>query len=234
MDSIQKRIDAFVRLGDLLSQSSDGIDQVLLEAKSVNPWFTEKSIRNAIDGIVSHFLNQEKLEKWINSYPSNRSKKYNVATVLAGNIPLVGFHDILAILLSGNTAMIKPSSKDIVLIRYIVNLLYKIDPSFENSLAIVNQLSNYDAVIATGSNNSGQYFKKYFSNVPNIIRGNRNSIAILSGNESKEELRALGEDIFTYYGLGCRNVSKIYIPEEYNINGLLEILHEFNKVIKSI
>jgi hypothetical protein len=230
MNSLQHRIDHFVELGKRLNDSYSEANPVISKAKAANPWFTEESIRTAMEGIIHNYLDQEKLRNWVDQYEITSLSSKTVGTVLAGNIPLVGFHDMLSIIIAGHKAMIKPSSKDYILINHIVELLNDINPSVKDHIKIVDKLSNYDAIIATGSNNSGQYFRKYFKNVPHIIRGNRNSVGIISGNETKEDLVLLGKDIFTYYGLGCRNVSKLYLPKSYDIQELLEALHEYNNV----
>lgn len=147
-----------------------------------------------------------------------RYNKKKVGLILAGNIPLVGFHDILAVLIAGFTAQIKVSSDDAGLTSFLLNALVEIEPQFATQIEVVERLKDFDLIIATGSDNSSRYFEYYFGQKPNIIRKNRNSIAILTGRESREQLEALGHDIFDYFGLGCRSVSKLYIPKDYPID----------------
>ena len=164
-------------------------------------------------------------------YYNNKNKQ--VALVLAGNIPLVGFHDLLAVLLSGNSALVKLSSNDNVLLPAIVEILEALTPGMKALVQFEEgMLPEFDAVIATGSNNTARYFEYYFGNKPNIIRKNRNSVAVLRGNETKETLTALGQDIFQYYGLGCRSVSKLFVPEEYSFEALFEAIEPFQSLIE--
>jgi hypothetical protein len=176
-------------------------------------------------------LNKADLEKWLKKYNIVQAGNKKVGLVLAGNIPLVGFHDVLCVLATGNHALIKVSSQDARLIKYVLNKLVEIDNSYTDKFSFVERLENFDAIIATGSNNTSRYFEYYFGKVPNIIRKNRNSIALLTGNESAEQLSALGHDIFDYYGLGCRNVSKLLVPEGYNFNFFFESIEHFAPII---
>jgi len=154
-----------------------------------------------------------------------------VGLVMAGNIPLVGFHDMMVVLASGHRVLAKPSSKDDRLIRKVAQILATIDPALGSRIAFTDEkLSGLDAVIATGSDNSARYFEYYFRNIPHIIRKNRNGVAVLTGDESEEELAALGEDIFTYFGMGCRNVTKLYIPDAYDLKVLLGVLDRFSSL----
>jgi len=157
-------------------------------------------------------------------------KMRSIGLILAGNIPIVGFHDILCVLASGHKALIKLSSHDQKFIPYLLNKLIEIEPGFELQISYIDRLKDFDAVIATGSNNTSRYFDYYFSKVPHIIRKNRNSVAILNGEESKEDLEALGHDIFDYFGLGCRNVSKLYVPKDYDFKEFFESIEEFKSV----
>lgn len=206
-----------------------------------NAWFTLENQQASIKAIAEEFLAEDKLSAWLNGYkiipiagegfvpqpgPDGEGQK-TVGLVLAGNIPLVGFHDILCVYVAGHKARIKLSSKDEYVLPYLLKLLAKFDETAADYFEIVDKLDGYDAVIATGSNNSARYFETYFRNVPHIIRKNRNAVAVLSGEESEEEMRALGNDIFQYFGLGCRNVSKLYVPEGYDFDPLLHILHEW-------
>ena len=177
------RINAFSLLGQTLKNINDDEFQTLAEqAARENPWFTKENVRMAMDGIIQ-LLQKERLEQWVSSY-SLRDQSKKIALVLAGNIPLVGFHDLLSVLISGNNALIKPSSKDSVLLKYILQKLYDIEPAFHDKVQFAEQLKNFDAVIATGSDNSARYFDYYFGKYPNIIRRNRTSVAILGGDVS--------------------------------------------------
>jgi hypothetical protein len=245
--SNQERIKAFVQLGHFLEHFevekpwvdySDGVSQqdheeftkVIEYVKHHNGWFTTEMVRKSIRGINT-WLKQDKLEQWVSKYKFGESKK-TVAVIMAGNIPLVGFHDVLCVLLSGNKLMAKFSSDDDVLMPLILKYLVQIEPAFDELIRISNQrLTSFDAVIATGSNNSARYFEAYFSKYPHIIRKNRTSVAIIDGTESDKELRLLGNDVFDFYGLGCRNVTKIYIPEGYDLNKIFGAFYDFKEVI---
>ena len=228
--SQEKKIKAFVGLGDFLLNPDDEFKNILKNAKHKNGWFTDLETQKAVsaNGLM---LNQVDLETWLKAYTLINHNPKKVGLILAGNIPLVGFHDILAVLLSGNIALIKLSSQDDILITAVLNQLIKIEPDFKNQIKIVTRLENFDAVIATGSNNSSRYFDYYFSKVPHIIRKNRNSVTLLTGEESTEDLNQLGHDIFDYYGLGCRNVSKVFVPEGYIFNHFFESIQEFEHIL---
>lgn len=225
----KQRIKAFVRLGHILQNPDEQLSLLISSAKQYNAWFSPQSTAMAVNAIAE-MLNEPDLEKWADSNTDEPDKMNAVGLILAGNIPLVGFHDILCVLASGNKALIKLSSQDKQLIPYILGKLTEIEPGFSEQFEFIERLKDFDAVIATGSNNTSRYFEYYFSKVPHIIRKNRNSIAVLNGNESKEELRALGHDIFDYYGLGCRNVSKFYVPKGYNFNTFFESIEDFKSV----
>lgn len=196
-----------------------------------NGWFTPVAVKTAFLGI-STWLNENDLTNWVESYPIREKNPKTIALIMAGNIPLVGFHDFIAVFLSGNKALIKLSSDDKHLLPALVNLLALFDPEIKDWVEIKDfKLAGFDAVIATGSNNSANYFHSYFGKYPHIIRQNRSSIAVLDGTETKEELEALGEDIFTFFGLGCRNVSQIWIPQDFDLNRLFEALFKFNQVV---
>jgi hypothetical protein len=188
-----------------------------------NEWFTPVNVRMSLQAI-SEVLTFENLTKWTDSYPEikEKSEPLNIAVIMAGNIPLVGFHDFLSVLITGNSLLAKTSSKDSDLIIFISEVLNHLNPGFKEKIKFVNEnLSGFDAVIATGSDNSSRYFESYFGKYPNIIRKNRNSVAILDGNESGAELKGLGKDIFSYFGLGCRNVSKIFVPRGYDFSFMI-------------
>lgn len=230
-----ERIDAFVRLGEQLQKYLNGegnlrLDNAIKKAYLQNNWFTESFVRKALQGIVG-LLQIDILETWIASYKQIQESK-KVACIMAGNVPMVGFHDLLTVLLSGHIFIGKLSSKDTILLPVLVQLLNEITPDFQKRVYFVEQLKrgDYDAVIATGSNNSARYFKQYFGEMPNIIRTGRSSIAILSGKEDKQALERLTDDLFLYFGLGCRNVSKIYIPKGFDIRILLDSCERYREL----
>lgn len=227
--NLSERISAFALLGErLIGLNESELNPLAQLAKSQNSWFTHESVVSSLDGL-GIWLTHKKLDEWISHY-NIKSEPKRVGIVMAGNIPAVGFHDLLCILISGNIAVIKPSSNDSHLIRFIIDELTKIEPRFANHIELVDQLKTIDAVIATGSNNSARYFEYYFSKYPHIIRKNRTSCAVLNGEESKKSLTNLGKDIFTYFGLGCRNVSKIYAPDDYIFIDFMESMESFNHV----
>jgi hypothetical protein len=230
--TLDNRITTLSLLGKRLQEiDKDEFDSIVLKTKSENPWFTTENIEMAWSGIIK-FLNHEALSKWARSYAEiERTKSRSIALVMAGNIPLVGFHDLLCVLVAGHSAVIKASSKDNVLIRYIVNLLNKIDPELFEKITFTERLKIFDAVIATGSDNSSRYFEYYFGKYPNIIRRNRTSCAILTGNETEADFQKLGIDIFSYFGLGCRNVSKVYVPVDYDFSPLFRSIEIFKEII---
>ena len=204
-------------------------------AKHKNGWFTRENILFSIEN-WANALTKENLEHWTSNYNlTSNTKRKTIALIMAGNIPLVGFHDFIAVLITGNKALIKLSSNDNILLPTVADILMSIQPLFKEDIIFKEgQLSGYDMVIATGSNNTARYFEHYFKNKPHIIRKNRNSIAILTGNESTEELTALGEDIFRYYGLGCRSVSKIFVPKAYNFDLFFKALYPYHPIIEQV
>lgn len=224
----QQRINAFVKLGELLKKQPEDLIQIIQLAQHKNPWYTIKNVENALHAITSN-LTAEQLNYWLQDYPDNESAK-TVGLILAGNIPLVGFHDILCVLISGFKAKIKVSSDDAGLTTYVLNRLKQIEPAFETAFEIVDKLKDFDLVIATGSNNTARYFDYYFGVKPHIIRRNRNSVAVITGTESAAQLQALGHDIFDYFGLGCRSVSKIFVPKGYNVSHFFEGIADFKDV----
>lgn len=229
--NIQERISAFEQLGDKVRKlSEDEIGQLSRAAQAKNGWFSEESIKNALEGIA-FMLEKEKLERWTSNYQLETDLPKIVGVVMAGNIPLVGFHDLLSVLISGHFAAIKPSSDDEVLVRALFSWIEEIEPRFKKNMEVRDKLTEVDAVIATGSDNTARYFEYYFKNVPNIIRKNRTSVAVLTGNESQEEMEALGEDIFSYFGLGCRNVSKVFTPKGYDLKEAFPHFEGYNEVI---
>lgn len=230
--TLSERIAVLIKLGEHLRGEDEYLRAIMHRTHFHNKWFTIENQELAIRAIAEKFLDAQKLTQWLDHYRiDDHIQPQRVGLVLAGNIPLVGFHDVLCVFAAGHRARIKLSDKDQYLLPYLLQFLEKLDARTKYYFEIVHFLKDYDAVIATGSNNSARYFEAYFGKVPNIIRKNRNAIAVLTGDETQEELEALGTDIFQYYGLGCRNVSKIYIPQGYDFQTLMEVLHEFRKIV---
>ncbi|MDB5137728.1 MAG: acyl-CoA reductase [Mucilaginibacter sp.] len=222
--------DVFSTLGGQLSYPNEELTAIIQDEHYYNAWFTPVSVENAVKAL-GRMLNQQDLLTWLNRYRLNTGVNKKVGLILAGNIPLVGFHDVLCVLISGNHALIKASTQDARLIKHVLNMLTSIDASFLDKYTFVERLENFDAIIATGSNNSSRYFEYYFSKVPNIIRKNRNSVAVLTGNETTGQLFNLGHDIFDYYGLGCRNVSKLLVPKDYDFVPFFEAIEPYHPII---
>jgi hypothetical protein len=226
--NIKKRINAFSKLGESIIS-----DKIELIKFNKNPWFTSDFIDFAVEEL-GKLLIKDKLEKWISSYPEidsfHTSKRVGVIT--AGNIPFVGFHDFLSVLMAGHCFIGKLSSKDDALLPFIINRLIEIEPEFANSVLITDKLTDkIDAVIATGSNNTGRYFEYYFGKYPHIIRKNRSSVAVMSGNETSGQLSGLADDIFMYFGLGCRNVTKLFLPENYQLDVIFKASLKYKAII---
>ncbi len=226
------RISALVTLGEVLTEKDEYREAVMKRAEFHNQWFSLENQEAMFQAIAGNFLDASKLRKWLESYQlAKHTSRKTVGLVMAGNIPLVGFHDLITIFVAGHKSQIKLSEKDQYLVPYIIKKLREINPETHPYFEIVEKLQGFDAIIATGSNNSARYFEAYFGRHPNIIRKNRNGVAILTGNESQEELLALSRDVFQYFGLGCRNVSKIYVPDGYKFDSLLEALHENRQIV---
>ena len=243
----------FVELGKFLSQFSslqqsekenvlgndlffNDFSALIYLSQSHNGWYTPDNVFFAVQS-WAEVLKEENLDQWLSKYNiKNEILAENakaVAIILAGNIPLVGFHDFLSVILSGCKVMIKSSSNDQYLLPFICKYLIFINPNIERYIEFVDgKLQNYDAVIATGSNNTSRYFEYYFRDKPSIIRKSRNSVAVLDGLESKEQMVALGEDIFKYFGLGCRSVSKLFVPRGYNFDLFFNGIFSYQDVIK--
>jgi hypothetical protein len=225
------RLAAFAALGQRLATlTEDELTDIAARARNRNGWFDLPNVRTAIAGIA-HQLEEPRLSQWAGRYPAEPAQPRQVGVVMAGNIPLVGFHDMLCVLLSGHTLLAKASKDDTVLMLWIAKELTEIEPAFTERINFVERLNAADAFIATGSDNTARYFEFYFKNKPHLIRRNRTSLGILTGHETAEELVQLGPDIFQYYGLGCRNVSKLYVPEGYNFVPLLDALQPWQQVL---
>ncbi len=231
--TLQDRLSVLTQLGAHLRAKDDEFLTALQKRTEFNnAWFTMANQEASVQAIADAFLTEDQLKSWVAAYrfPDTPVVPQTVGLVLAGNIPLVGFHDILCVFVAGHRAQIKLSSKDEYVLPYLLQLLAKFDARAEAYFEVVDKLNGFDAVLATGSNNSARYFETYFSRYPHIIRKNRNAVAVLSGQETEEEMRALGRDVFRYFGLGCRNVSKLYAPQEYEFQPLLEVLHEWKDI----
>ena len=247
--ALPERINAFVKLGEFLKQFSndivekapnvecndlffDGFKHQLKLAEEANGWFTSENIKFALRN-WTEALTEINLEKWLAPYTISQNQPKKVAIIMAGNIPLVGFHDFLSVLITGHKLLIKQSSNDKHLLPYLAKYLEYVEPEFKGRIQFTqDKLDNFDAVIATGSDNTARYFEYYFKNKPAIIRKNRNSVAILSGEESHDDLKNLSEDIFRYFGLGCRNVSKIFVPEGYTFDAFFKGIYHWNPIIE--
>ncbi len=246
---VKDRIRAFVKLGDFLGQFTphgivkndsiqyndlffDAFQMQIKKAYEFNGWFTEENILFAF-GNWSNILNYSNLTEWTSLYKLDNDAAKKVAIITAGNIPLIGFHDFLSVLISGNEVLVKQSSNDKYFLPLIAKYLEKVAPTFKNKIEFTDKsLRRYDAVIATGSNNTARYFEYYFGKHPNIIRHNRNSIAVLTGEETEKDLKNLGEDIFRYFGLGCRSVAKIFVPFNYDFDKLFGAMYPFKDIIE--
>ncbi len=242
-----ERYQAFVKLGAFLREVSPVLTgtrevetsddprkirflEVAERAVLENGWFTLENIQQAL-AAWGEVLRPATLEKWLSGYPARNGRPGNIAIIMAGNIPLVGFHDFLSVLLLGHRAEVKLASADRLLLPLVADYLATVEPALQEAFSFTEgPLKEYDAVIATGSNNTARYFEYYFGKKPHIIRRNRNSVAILNGDESREELQALGKDIFTYFGLGCRNVSKLFVPENYDFKPFFEAIEVFSEI----
>lgn len=197
-----------------------------------NPWLTVENQRLAIQAICDHFLQQPLLEAWSSGYAvADEVRPRRVGIVMAGNIPLVGFHDFMCTFVSGHLAVVKCSEKDPWLFPLLVRQLIAIDARAEAYVVLADRLNDVDAIMATGSNNTARYFEAYFGHKPHIIRRNRSGLAVLSGQESHEDLLALCKDVFTYFGLGCRNVSSLWVPAGYDFTPLMEALYEHREIV---
>ena len=227
--TLAERIDLLVYLGTYLQSNDEKLEQLLRKSYHHNPWFTKENYENALNAVNTSFLQRDQLEKWVGHYDFDKTKGgKKIGLILAGNIPLVGFHDFVSVFLTGHHSKIKISDKDKFVLPHLVEKMTEQDARMKEYVEFIERLSGFDGVIATGSNNSARYFEAYFGKYPNIIRKNRTAVAVLEGNETEAELFELGNDIFKYFGLGCRNVSKIYVPKDYNFDLFMETMHKFN------
>lgn len=225
----EKLLKAFESLGKYIAKENTELLEVIDNAYHQNTWFSANETKHALRAWAKQ-LEIENTRSWLSHYPKTNSSPKKVGLILAGNIPMVGFHDVCSVLFSGNIAQIKLSSQDGVLIKHLIEKLIEFEPSIADQVIYEDRMNTIDAIIATGSNNSARHFEYYFGKIPNIIRRNRNSVAILTGNETAVDFVNLGEDIFRYYGQGCRNVSKVYVPIDYDFIPMLDALEVFNYV----
>lgn len=231
--TLKDRIELLVALGEYLKSDSEALNAAITQAYIQNRWFSIGNSKKAIANIATEFLEREKLENWAKAYEidAETTTQKSVGIVMAGNIPLVGFHDFLCVFVAGHKALIKPSDKDKVLLLHIFEFLSNENEAFKNCIELSQRFTDFDAVIATGSNNTARYFEAYFGKYPNIIRKNRTSVAVISGDETMEELIALGIDVFEYFGLGCRNVSKLFVPKGYSFEKMMEAFHHYKEIV---
>ena len=228
--NLQYRIDLLVRLGEYILSDNERWQEIKEKAAYENGWFIPTFTDLACNSIARNFLQKDILEKWIAPYhlPAVQPTPKTVGIVMAGNIPLVGFHDLLCVFISGHRAKVKTSSKDDVLIKHLVDKLVEWDEAVASFISFGGMLKGCDAYIATGSNNSAGYFEYYFGKYPHIIRRNRTSVAFLDGTETVNELEQLADDVYLYFGLGCRNVTKIYVPRSYDFIPLLQAFKKYD------
>jgi len=252
--NFEQHINAFAKLSCFMMQfsengnknnmcaSNENLNELFFErfekairrSEQLNPWFTAQSTRMAISGIAD-MATREKLELWVRTFPTEKpvNMPLTIAVIMAGNLPLVGFHDFISVLFSGHRFLGKMSSKDTVLLPLLAEVLIQIEPKYKDFIQLTaDKISGFDAVIATGSNNSARYFEYYFGKHPNIIRKNRNSIAVLTGTETPEMLENLAHDIYAYFGLGCRNVSKIFLPKNFDITKILPHFEAYANIVQ--
>jgi hypothetical protein len=226
---LQQRLDLLKYLKDYLSIPNNTLKAAIDKAYNQNTWFVHEFIYRAVNNIATHLLEHEKLEQWTETYriPETNPNPQTVGITMAGNIPLVGFHDWLCGFISGNRLLIKPSSKDTVLISHLVETLSSKFTAFAPTVQFAERLNGCDAYIATGSNNTSRYFEYYFGKYPNIIRKNRTSAAVLTGYETTTQLEGLADDMLSYFGLGCRNVTRLFVPQGYDFGALLAALGQY-------
>ncbi|MEO9146907.1 MAG: acyl-CoA reductase [Ginsengibacter sp.] len=226
--NLEERIALLVKLRNYLTEESEELSAVKQGASEKNKWFTEEFINLSLKNIVDYFLDPEKLKKWVGHYRiDDNINPQKIGVVMAGNIPMVGFHDFLSVFITGHCQFIKLSEKDDMLLKHIIDKMILWNPKVSDVVKVSELLKNCDAYIATGSNNSARYFNYYFGKYPSVIRTNKTSVAILSGEETPDDLILLADDVFTYFGLGCRNVTKLFVPAAYNFEKLLRTFDKY-------
>ncbi|OEK04933.1 acyl-CoA reductase [Roseivirga misakiensis] len=229
--TVAQRKEALIGLGDWFRNIDEtSLATLSLNAVNANNWFTPESVKASFSA-WGQVLTSEQIDEWTATHSLEPQANKKIGLIMAGNIPLVGLHDLLAVLIAGHTACVKYSSQDKPLMSAVVNKLKALNPSLASRIIVIEQLKDVDAVIATGSDNSARYFKHYFSKYPHIIRQNRVSVGVINGRESEEELAKIGQDAFQYYGLGCRNVSKLFFPTGYELPKFIKSLERFEPVI---
>lgn len=229
---LNERIENLLLLKKYILQNTEEWQAIKEKAERMNGWFTQPFIEKSLVNICDQYLHEDELIIYASQIQTAETKNRHLKTgiTMAGNIPLVGFHDFLSVYLSGHQQVIKFSSKDNVLLPHLIEKLYEADEKNRQLISSAEMLKNCDAYIATGSNSSAVYFEKYFAKYPHIIRKNRTSVAILTGNETTKELEGLADDVYLYFGLGCRNVSKIFIPEGYDFVPLLTAFNKYDEL----
>ena len=232
--TLQDRVEALLHLKTELANPSEYTQAVIHRASCENIWFSKDNISRAIDALVNGMLDESALNLMIKTYSIDDTiVSKNVGVIMAGNIPLVGFHDWLCVFLCGHQAQVKLSSQDLYLLPELVRLIEEYNPELKAQTTFVEKLKEFQGVIATGSSNTNRYFEYYFRDVPTILRKSRISVAVMNGTESDSEIHALGDDVHSYFGLGCRNVNKIYWPEGYDKDRLFDIFMQFKDVMST-
>jgi hypothetical protein len=234
---LDQRIDILVELGKVLLANNEHLQYAQQQAQRENPWFTPENMQAMLHAIANNYLQAAALQRFVGNYsalqqPLAASDVRTVGIVMAGNIPLVGFHDLLCVFLSGHRSQIKYSSKDKALMTFVVQSLYQLCDECKSSITSVEVLRQFDAVIATGSDNTNRYFEQYFQPYPHLLRGHRTSVAVLDGSESPAQLANLSNDMLSYFGLGCRNITQLFVPKGYDFAPLLQQIDEQKMVIQ--
>ncbi|MDQ2719535.1 MAG: acyl-CoA reductase [Bacteroidota bacterium] len=227
--NLVERIDVIKKLNDYIMADFGSLKAIRQKAFEKNKWFTNEFVNLSFENIFTQFLDHEKLKAWIDYYHiDNNINPKKIGIVMAGNIPLVGFHDFLCAFVTGHHQHIKFSEKDEALLTHFIEKMCEWNPKVAGLVKISSLLKDCDAYIATGSNNSARYFEYYFGKYPSIIRKNKTSVAVLSGNETTEELNLLADDVHVFFGLGCRNVTKIFVPQNYDFVPVLNAFRKYN------
>lgn len=227
-EDISKKIHLLSQLGKLLESNNNKGFKVYEQAQAANAWFTCEHIQYAIHQIITQYLEPSKLEKWLNTYTYTSTSPKTLGLIPAGNIPLVGFHDLLCAYLSGHTVQLMLSSKDEVLLHYLLNAWSEVDPEFTKQVRIADNLKDVEALIATGSDDTHRHFAYYFKHIPTLLRKNRNSIAIIHPNDEDSVLESIADDMLMYFGMGCRNVSYLLLPENFEMQRLFTACNKYS------
>jgi hypothetical protein len=227
--TLKEKLDLLMAIKTVILQDGEKLQACIAKTCHDNPWFTPDNIRMMLSAITSEYLHPDKIEKWIAPYKF-ASNPRKVGIIMAGNIPLVGFHDFMSVFISGHIPVIKLSSKDPYLLPFLIREAQSIAGLSEQKIIFVNHLKDIEAIIATGSDNSSRYFEYYFGHMPHIVRKNRTSIGVIKGNETQTELKSLGRDVFSYFGMGCRSVSALRIPKDYDIDHIFRAWVDYGRV----